>query len=37
MPDKGLVIVVMSNLSDANLGPMIDGIRDAVLGSANKP
>ncbi len=37
MPAKGFVIVVMTNLSDANLGAMIDGIRDAVLGATGKP
>jgi CubicO group peptidase (beta-lactamase class C family) len=37
MPAKGFVIAVMTNLSDANLATMIDGIRDAVLGSTGKP
>jgi CubicO group peptidase (beta-lactamase class C family) len=32
MPAKGFVIVVMTNLSDANLAALTDGIRDAVLG-----
>ncbi len=36
LPDKGFVIAVMTNLSDANLNALMDGIRDLVLGATVK-
>jgi CubicO group peptidase (beta-lactamase class C family) len=36
LPEKGIVIAVMTNLSDANLGEMMQSIQDLLLDAANK-